>query len=288
MAHHDIIITQGSNTWTLTNDGDPWVITRFNPWSTPEYRNSDAPRPQANGVFSGVDYLDGRLVVIEGVICALSREEALGLRHELARAFAPTGQDVTLQFGMDSVVYQMTGRPRGVEFDTRMFHTGHMPFVARFLATDPLVYSDFLASVLILESTGEGGAPWPWVWPVDWSLSGSAAPGVGTLVNSGLAPARWTATIVAGATPLEGLAIEHVEQSRLLAFEGFTMNPGETLVIDATPGLQSVKLNGTDRYGEMTTRQWFLLNPGTNTLRLSASSVPGGATMTVQWRSAYY
>lgn len=288
MAHHDIIITQGSSVWTLTNDGDPWQITRFNPWSTPEYRTSDAPRPRANGVFSGVDYLDGKLVVIEGVICALSREEALGLRHELARAFAPTPTDTILQFGMDSAVYRLTGRPRGVEFDTRMFHTGHMPFVARFLATDPLIYSDFLASTLILESAGAGGAPWPWAWPVDWSLTGSSSPGVGTLVNSGLAPARWTATVTAGSAPLVGLTIEHVEQARILQFGALSLNPGETLTIDSTPGLESVKLGTADRYGELTTRQWFQLDPGTNTLRLSASSLPSGASMVVEWRSAFY
>ena len=73
----------------------------------------------------------------------------------------------------------------------------------------------------------------------------------------------------------------------LLAF-AYTLNPGE--YFDVYPERGRILLNGvSDRYSALDFAQstWFQIQPGSNDIRLLASSFSSPAALTVYWRNAY-
>lgn len=87
------------------------------------------------------------------------------------------------------------------------------------------------------------------------------------------------------AGPLTNPAVTHDETGAVIRL-ALTVNAGSLLVVE--PERRTVTLDGTSRRGSVVGRPgWFALAPGTNTLRLSASSTDPAGALTARWRDAW-
>lgn len=247
---------------------------------TADVRALDQFRPRRNGVTPGDDFLGGRTIAFEVVIPATSRAVAEAALSDLAAAFAPAAADewLDVRIAGDPAEYALRGRARGCQVSlARRFVSGVIDARCVFVATDPVRYGPE-QSVSIALAVG-GGSMLPFVLPVVLGAGGSS--GVELAANAGSTAVDWTATLTG---PLTNPRLEHVEAGRFVRVAA-TLAAGETLVLDSSSG--GLLLGGTTPrptwFGSGS--RWFQLQPGANSLRLTADA--GSGSVNVVWRSGW-
>lgn len=256
----------------------PFVDAGPDWWSKPGVRAGDITRPGSSGSLMTLDLSDvwaGTLIV---AIVADSPADFAAKRTALALAWATTSADTDLVFQWGGTKQLRRGRTRAMNVGSQLVGVGDIAVAAlQFVAGDPLVYNAAAQSGSTGIGTVTGGLTFPLDFPL---LFGTATPGSVIAMNTGSAPAPWTAVL---AGPLVSPRISHVGQGRALELAGYSLGAGETLVFDSAE--RTVLLNGVaSRYGDLTARDWFALDPGSNMVQLEASS--GTGTLTLSWRSA--
>lgn len=241
----------------------------------PELRTSDVVRPRDHGMLAGADYFGGRTITIEVIVAAASK--ATLETKLLALSRMPMGGQTESQ-----LVFQLPGqgkryvnarlRRRGypVEFG---YANGRAVMIAlQFFATDPRIYDLTGSTFSINLPVASGGLGWAVSWPVAWSTSTS---GTVTYTNSGNFESRPVVTFTG---PLTSPSIQNVTTGLTWACN-FDLQTGDTLVVDFMA--RTVLLNGTaSRYSYvLPTSSWWVLVPGANQLRITASSGSGNASV---------
>lgn len=282
MAAGDLITLDGQAEirGLLLGAGSPYPFIGSGPdwWSKPAVRAGDIPRPGASGSLATLDLSDVAAITFSVSILAASAVDFVAKRTALALAWGTVSADVDLVFQWGGVKQLRRGRTRNMAVVPDLVGMGHTAStVLQFIANDPLVYAAALQS----GSTGIGTVTGGLTFPLDFPLAfGTATPGSIAATNTGSAAAPWTAVL---AGPLVSPKIVHVGQQRALELAGYSLADGDTLTFDSAT--HTVLLNGVaSRYGELTRRQWFSLDPGNNVVQLEASS--GTGTLTLSWRSA--
>lgn len=243
---------------------------------TAELRVDDRARPRRSGLVAGDDLYGGREIVFvlqaQGELPVV--EQAL---TELTAAFAPRTSDVWLDLRITGTPaeYSLLGRPRGCEWLLSKRFTHHLGDArATFVATDPVKYGPE-QSVSITLGGGGAGLVYPVVYPVVYG--GSSLSGIGSAPNDGDTPVDWSATVNG---PLLNPRLEHIETGRFVRAE-VSLLAGESLVFDSRNA--ALLFDGSPRPGWQTAgSSWFRLQPGGNSLRLTADSGSGDALVT--WR----
>lgn len=151
------------------------------------------------------------------------------------------------------------------------------------VSTDPYALAASESSTVVTAggASGEIGMMSPITNPITTTLSPT---GQQFVINQGDAP-TWPRFRVDG--PITNPQILNNTTGSLLAF-AYTLGPGEFL--DVRPERGRILLNGTaDRYSALDFAQssWWQLQPGSNDVRLLASSFSSPAALTVYWRDAY-
>lgn len=261
--------------WAAVNNGQPyvdagscwWGATREEGWSgSPDPRVVDvAELPNSDGQLSGTVLTTARAITLGGAVHAASQ--------------------AGLQAAIDQVTALLSGPDRtGVLYVAEPHVTRHAlvrraaatqvakqsPFLATWIlqlvADDPLRYHDPV-------TVGPVGLPSPgggMVFPA-FDVTGKAefgAPGnTGqmTLINPGLADAFPTFTITGPV--LGGVVLTDVGSGRQIVYAGDVPADATLLIIDSSTG--TATLNGADRTGELTAKQWW--------------PVPAGGASTVQF-----
>ncbi|MEC3974733.1 phage distal tail protein [Amycolatopsis sp. H20-H5] len=114
---------------------------------------------------------------------------------------------------------------------------------------------------------------------LDWGTSGSGGPIV--MDNPGSA-ITWPTFTFTG--PLVNPSVTDPATGNTVAYNG-TVAAGQTLVIDCSPFTRSVKLNGIDRSGALSSAQWISIPAGGTTVAQFAGT--GVGTLTATWQYAY-
>lgn len=248
---------------------------------TPPVRVADQPRARRNGVIPGDDLLDARTIVFTIVIPAIDRAAAEQAATDLSEAFAPGPSDewLDVRIAGSPGEYSLLGRPRGCEIALgRRFVSGVIDARCVFVATDPIRYGAEQSLDLQLTSGGDG-LEYPVTYPVVYAGSGGTA--TGSAANAGTTAVDWVATLTG---PLTNPRLEHIESGRFIRVAA-TLSSTQTLVLDSASG--GLLLGGTTPrpswFGAGS--RWFQLDPGSNSLRLTADSGLGSAAIT--WRPGW-
>jgi Phage tail protein len=244
-------------------------------------RQTTTLRPQQDGAYAAAGFLGTRRITLEGAIN--NQAGGWGALWDLATALvaaltakAPALLTVTTE---DLRVFQTAVRTVAevevVELNTSTWAT----WQAQLEAVDPRLYAGGVASTAStgLPSGAGTGVTFPMTSPITFGVSPLG--GSMSVINTGNTPTPWTATITG---PVTNPQIEHVEQSRVLLFST-VLGSGEQLAVDADA--RTVLLGAASRYSTLAAPNWFLLNPGLNTVRFNAAG--GTGTVNISWRSAW-
>jgi hypothetical protein len=162
------------------------------------------------------------------------------------------------------------------------------PFQAALRSPASVLYGATLRTVQLQIAETLGGLAFPVTFPV--SFGGSEEDGV-ELVHAGDARA-WPIIEVEGMA--RGPILENLTTGQSLHFPAVTIESGETLVVDPTPGRRTARLvaaagTSVSVYAELdrAASSWWALEPGGNELRLRASETDGLARMVLTYRNAY-
>lgn len=248
---------------------------------TADIRVADQFRPRRDGLTPGDDFLGGRTIAFEVVIPATSRAVAEASLAELTAAFAPAAADEWLDVCIAGAPaeYALRGRARGCQVSlARRFVSGVIDARCVFVATDPVRYGAE-QSVNIVLGAGGAGLVYPVTYPVVYG--GGSGTGIGSAPNSGTTAVEWMATLTG---PLTNPRLEHVESGRFVRVAA-TLADGEVLVLDSSSG--QLLLGGTTPRPTWFSpgSRWFQLQPGPNSIRLTADAGLGSALIT--WRPGW-
>lgn len=250
--------------------------------------STDQPRTRAHGVVPGLDFTGGLTIECElllpGIRDAVARELEL---RALETALVPQVEGelpLTIELpGRDAMRVNCRRRRSKLDVNRERVAFGTARPAVQFFASDPLLYSDTEHSAVTTRQLPGAGFDVPFTPPF---TLGASTGGAVSAPNVGTADAPWTARLDG---PLTNPQIRHVESGRYLNFAasgGLDIGVGQWL--DLSSANESALLLGTaDRWINLTLdSQWFDLQPGPNTIELTATT--GTGTMTFSWRDAWW
>jgi len=247
-------------------------------------RESSSDLVEGDGATHGPFWLSRRAGTIQGILLPTVLDMSLvaAAESKLKRATRALRADGLLRWTPpnDSAPRQLRVR---VQDGPRV--TGRRPkaFQVTLVSTDPYALSSSESSVVITPgaAAGETGIVNPITDPISTSLNVTAQQFV---VNQGDAPS-WPRLRIDG--PITNPQVLNNTTGQVVAL-AYTLNPGEWLTVYPERG--RILLNDTaDRYSalDFANSSWWQVQPGSNDVRLLASSFSSPAQLTVYWRNAY-
>jgi hypothetical protein len=223
----------------------------------PEGRAQRMQRPNGHGEFVGPIWSTGRMVIVSGLFHDPARRDELLLDLDATLVYAPDGvavRDLTItRAGRTLTARAQLAGFRPTEDN---WGAGRFGWAAQWVCADPFRYGEpITASTGLPGETGglefdlftDGTTD---VGYLDFGPPGAS--GRVGLANPGTAEAR-PALMVTGSLPAGFELIETIAGSRL-RYEG-PVGPGQTLTLDSATG--RVRLDGADRGGLLTRREWW-------------------------------
>lgn len=287
-ASGDLITADGQVEWrgTLLGTGSPYGMTKLEGWfDLADMRGDDHDRPGRHGMFSGSQLLGKRAITLSYVVKGVPREQFGAVIGKLRAITAPTEEPVEepLVIRLDGEVWQANARCKRRTINVeKLYAVGYTTGAIQWEATDPRLYS-------ATEQTAATGLPAPPVdglpFPLQFNLVfGTGKPGGRLVATNRGGAATWPIFQIDG--PVTGPVLANRDTGQRLLFDpGFTVELGQTLVIDTDS--RTVLLNGVNHNDKLYTRQWFPI-PAGGTVRVdfTASSYDPAALVTARWRDA--
>ena len=251
----------------------------------PGIRNQDDNRGYADGMFSGRDFLSGRMVTILIQILGNSTGSAQANYNTLQRALLPQSEGTTpLYFIMSNAEGEqvLNARVRGLTATVDPNYTyGYILAQATFFAPDPRYY-DSNVQTASLAYTPPTGRTYNRIYNLVYG--GGSSEITTTITNNG-----WTDTypLITLNGPIINPILGNETENLELNFQ-VELTDSDTLVVDLYNKL--ITLNGNPARNLLTTGQWFSAQPGNNLFYLTGnagSTVTGVTGATVEWQSAY-
>ena len=168
---------------------------------------------------------------------------------------------------------------------------GQARFVIELIASDPAIYDDSEESDVLTVFAPSAGLSYSVTYPKAYGAGGS---GSGTVLNNVGDWETWPTLKINGPSSgtLTDPIIENVTTGKkieLNANGGVSIGVGQQLIVETHPAKRSVLFaTGASRYGRISVASEFWpLAVGNNELRFRASGATTGATVDVEWRSAW-
>lgn len=233
----------------------------------PDARDNFTARTNAPGSFDAPVYDDNRIISWTGTAIAPSRaqrEAAKLVFGRIARALRDGANVVGHDEDGDKTVWAK----RSPGWKVRPFGPLGLQYQAQIVCPDPFKYGPSRSFSTGLPAAAAGGLVFPLfnsTGLLEFGASGTS--GRVTLSNPGTKEA-WPVFQVAGPV-LGGFSITDVASGRQIVYGGDVPGGSTLLIIDAAAGRAT--LNGADRTGELTVKQWFSVpedgaDTGTGTL----------------------
>lgn len=270
-------------------DGAGITFNHLGGWyDGPGSRSNFTDRRQDHGSHDGRVYRTARVITISGFGYADTRAEVAQLLHRLSKPLAE-GQlgAVTVDdpdYGPPmTVMARLTDGPLIGWDDDALAWTWQMQVTA----PDPRKYAAAVSESTGLPTAGVGGLVFPLfdgTGKLEFGTPGDS--GQVSLSNPGTADTYLTFEI-AGPV-LGGVALTDVASGRQIVYGGDVPSSGVLLVIDSALGRAS--LNGSDRTGELTVKQWWAVKAGeSSTVQFSTLGALGqSGQLTATIRPAYW
>lgn len=293
-------------------NGVAWVLTDLDGWwDLPEVSLPDDPRPfEMDGSYYTPGRYMPRVISLQGVLVPPAsmqygapagfpaRDLAGYARQVLGAGSNIVRNAAILQVDEETpkqAIVQLAAKP---SFKNSRVN-GVIEFQIQLKAGDPRKYSQLETQLLgagVSRSTS--GRHYPRVYPLKYITSDGAPPVTGgapvtTASGNGTVVAENVGTYNTGAVirlygPISTPYIENIEQGKHMRFH-LDIAEGDYLEINLLE--RSVMLNGTtNRRATMEVKsRWFMLEPGTNTIRFNGDPLGSGAqpTMDITYRSAW-
>lgn len=250
----------GLTLWGDRHPDHPYRIGEVEGWEElPPTRVPGVDRPGWHGQFSLPVYASGRVVMVAGQ-CA-SREERDALLREFRDRLVLTDTPRLLTVAMAGrTLYAAARLTRAKAVIGRNWGPGIFPWAVEWVCPDPFRYGSpqvmyttlpelkgGLEFDLFTDGTDDTGV-------LEFGEAGSL--GRVTLTNDGTADAYPTFE-VRGPAP-QGFTIKHVETGRRIV-SATVVPPGSVLAINTANGMAT--LDGVDRSGQLTVREWAPVPP---------------------------
>ena len=267
-------------------DYDIVQLTGFD--SLPTINQSDADKLRDWGQYRGSYYSTGRELVLSVEITSTS-DAAFRADIDAFNLAFQTQPDTELPFAVCLPGWAQASRQSNVRvidrspFDVNYEYTRWKAVGDVTLwATDPHIYDSTVQTTIITLPLYNSGVAWAAAWPISWGTAATA--GSASINNAGNFETRPLMTL---AGPVTNPTITNVTTGQFLTFQGLTMGGGDSLVLDFNA--HTAILNGTtNERGLLTaTSSWFKLAPGNTTVAFTANTTLTGATLTVNWQSAW-
>lgn len=283
-------------------NGVAWVVTDIDGWwELPEVSIPDDPRPfEQDGSYLTPGRYMPRVLALNGMLIppagvqqfqptgnptrnlASYARQALGAAVDIARvaAILQVDEEVPKQ-----AVVQLANKP---SFKNSRVN-GAIEFSIPLKAPDPRKYSQTL---IVSPDTSlvqaSGGRTYPRTYPLTYGDVGdTSGPQTGIILATNVGTYN-TGAVIRINGPVASPTIEHLELGVVLMFNT-SVGSNEYLEIDLFD--RTVLLNGeTNRRWTMDVRSdWFMLQPGVNSLRFNGEAFGSGASpsMNVTYRSAW-
>jgi hypothetical protein len=294
---YDVILAEA-----VTLEGRPanpescYLLQSFQGLDGAELRDTVLDVADADGSWLGAQRRAGRTYIAEGMIVGATRED-LRARERALRAVMQGGSRGTFRMRVSGRV----GDPEDLEADVRPSARFASPddgggpgsprvkaFQAALRSPSAVLEGANLVTVQLQIAETAGGLSFPMTFPL--TFGGSAEDGI-EIVHTGDARA-WPLLTVEGYA--RGPILENLTTGQALHLPNLTIDTGETLEVDPTPGRRTIRLIGetggsNNAYAELdrAASAWWALEPGGNELRLRATETDGEARMVVTFRNAY-
>lgn len=268
------------------SNGITWLWKEIKGWDSPPAVGSVIQRSADHGGWAAPQFYGPRIMTL--TVMASAPTQAL---RDLARAqlqqAVPIGTSssdlATLVYGEPVPKQAAVRRNAGTQI------TESCPTLADVVFTIPLVAPD-MRKYSTQQQTAQVVLPVPIISPLTLpfgsglpvTFPGGTPPESVTIsaLNSGTFETRPQLTL---SGPINGPAIVNATAGQQISFSSLNMAATDVLTIDLD-NKQSF-LNGAF-YPADPFSSWWVLQPGTSTIYVSGAS-PGGATLTMTWRSAY-
>lgn len=239
-------------------NGVRWKMTSLSGWDEPpDTRTAFEPRSEADGSHDAPVYDDNRMITFTGVFEAPDRATREATKLTLARLARELKAGATLT-GVDEDGAKSVWAKRGPGWKSG----GPVgPYGWRYqmqvICPDPYKYGPEQSFVTGLPAAGSGGLVWPKYGSGVKEYGATGATGRVTLSNPGTEDA-WPVFQVVGPV-LGGLSITDVASGRRIVYADDVPDGATLLIIDSAAGRAT--LNGADRTGQLTVKQWFPVPP---------------------------
>lgn len=280
---HDYEFQLNNSGLLLNSDtGSPFVdITKVTGLDSAPYRETIRDHEGADGGFMDAEFEKGRDIILEGTIYGTT-SNVEGYLDSLKANFAPVESPIPFYLKPGTVGERVVFvKPRGIRYDWDTARRIGMT-EAQFLmfAEDPRIYTNTLISVT-MPYGGDSGVGLAFSVGFNVNFGGGATPGGANVTNDGNRPTPAVLTITG---PVTNPVIFNNTTSNVLRFT-IVLSGSDTLTIDT--GNRTVYLNGNqNRRSTLTSPDWFLLDPGINSITYGGLSGTG-SSLNVQFRSAW-
>lgn len=278
-----------------------YCLTGIDGFGVPGMSTSDVSFPYADGVAALGDFHEPRDITLSGAInpgafCSGSAAKAAACweaMHALNGAWQARQFDTLLRFRwVTGQTYVCFGRPRACSIDQSGLYRGFVGFTARFLATEPRLFSNVVASResalqdvsatvgMCMDPPGPGTCV---IFdPTGACFGGLPKNGTVEAANQGNTT---TPPIISITGPVTGDAtVENMTTGESFAIAG-PIAGGDTIVVDT--GRRTIKLGTANRFNLLRPGgSLFWLVPGVNVVRLRTGNNTSG-TIKVEYRDAW-
>lgn len=278
----------------LIGTGTAITIAAIEGLGQPPLRTGDVEPAGEDGLWLGIDYYSGRTVRIDAAIKvpgdATTVWDVLAALQADAdtpavRGAGGTTMDLRLKFP-GRPARTVRGRLRKLEPDVTKYRHGWVPLDIEFQGDGYLYYADEPDTTSIpLGLLSTGGLTFPLEFPFVIAGDPAAIGRPGYLTVEGTAP---TSPILRIAGPCSNPTVTHVASGRTLTVL-VTLAEGEWVEIDTRPGWRTVlRDNGGGASLDPRSRiDEFVLTPGINEIRWTATDNTLTSTLAVTWWPAY-
>lgn len=293
MPEYNIVLRDGL-AGQVTLEGDPadpescYLLQSVSGLDSRELRDVVLDRPDRDGDYLGGVRQAGVVLVVELWIVGQDKADVREREAALRAALAPSSRTWPAR------IVGRLGDPENLTAEVRTSSplraanvVGNgvrlQPAAFAIRSADAVLYgaTEHVAEVLPVEETE--GFSFPFTFPL--SFEGSVAAGT-AVVSAGDAS---TFPVIRLHGPMTNVRIENLTTDQVLTFPG-SIDAGTFLeVVSAT---RTITLGGDPaegRYGDLdrSASSWWPLAPGTNLIRLRASTWAGTARAELTWRDAY-
>jgi len=274
------------NDLTASGTSGRFTFHTLDGWeSLPETRHEDIPRPGQHGSFDQPVYVGSRRVVVAGRM--LATEDRNARLAELQQAFRVEPDHRLLTIRHAGRTLSVAARIKRFTFTPSQWGSGAFSWLVEWVAADPYRYGlaqqhyttlPELVGGLEFDLFTDGSETTGFL---EYGEQGST--GRMTLTNEGNADA-WPIFEVAGPAP-QGFAIQHVESGRRVV-SATNIPAGSVLTVNFANGMAT--LDGVDRSGQLTVREWSPVPAGGSATFAFSAPVESAASLTATIRSTYW